>query len=127
MSNLYDYVYELKLPEKTELHWNHLYNTEGMTLDQDALWLELSNGIGIDAGAYGRRDKLLRVDVVYCHYGSWESIEHSLCRSTEEIAREVERLANKYLDSFLLERAKEIALSRAKKLWKKRNKKWPFE
>lgn len=112
------------LPDGCNIHWNHLpRSSKHSWLDQDMVWLELPNGIGVDCGAYGREDRILRVDVLFTKWG-WHRIESSLCRHTEEAAQEIVRLANKFMDAQLFELARSMSHNRMKYEWGKKEKKW---
>lgn len=93
-----------------EIKWSNIpENADGWT-DQDMVWIILPNGISIDAGEHGYhngyedheivRFLFFRVDVVpkLEDDEDWYSFESSFCRTTQELAQEVVRLANKYSD-----------------------------
>lgn len=83
------------LPETAKIIWSTIYkNPEDHIADEDMVWIDIGNNLGIDAGQYGR-ESFFRV-VVVNNVGQWNPIETVICIDTEEVAREIIRLANKY-------------------------------
>jgi hypothetical protein len=87
------------LPEDCFVYWSELYeNTEDHICDEDITYIKLSNGIIIDAGQYGDLS-FFKVEVVSDVEG-WDVFESVVCRTTQEVAIEIVRLANKYMDEW---------------------------
>lgn len=97
-------------PTATIYSVNICENSEDHIHDQDMAWIQLANGIHIDAGQYGT-PPFFRVVVVPpdCE---WEPVEESLCRTTQEVAAEFVRLANKYDDEWYATLAKRLGTPR---------------
>ncbi len=107
------------LPEQTNVHWNHLEkDIHSIHNDEDTVWLELPNGLGIDAGCYGWNRqppyKNFRIEVVFTLW-HWHCVEYSICISPEEAASEIVRLSNKWNKPEMLEIARRIAHRKAKR------------
>lgn len=85
------------LPEGTNVMWNNLcINSDDHIHDQDITWIKLSTGVCIDAGQYGT-PSFFKV-VVVAGGDNWDEVEEIICRTTQEVAAEVVRLAHKYTD-----------------------------
>jgi hypothetical protein len=96
--------FELELIELTGLpvdcrtHWSTIYaDSENHIHDEDMIHVVLSNGVVIDAGQYGE-EPFFKVVVVPANSKEWFEAERVICRTTQEVANEVVRLANKYTD-----------------------------
>lgn len=88
------------LPSTCSVVWSHLYeNSDHHINDEDIVWINLNNGIMIDAGQYGKDPSFFKVEVVP-ENDEWESLETSICKTTSEVASEITRLANKFSDKW---------------------------
>lgn len=104
------------LPQGADVRWNNL--EEDMPwMEEDMFWMQLPNGIGIDAGAYGYHRDFLQVTVVYEDFNYGE-LERSICKDIPQMISEVVRLSNKWIDEKLLVQAKKIYNWNRKEGWK---------
>ncbi len=88
------------LPKDCVVYWSHLYvDTSQHICDEDITYIKLSNGITIDAGQYGD-PSFFKVVVVPVNDNGWIEIESVICRTTQEVAFAIVKLANKYMDEW---------------------------
>lgn len=88
---------KVNLPKTATVKWCHLYeDDEDHICDEDIAYIELNSGIFIDAGQYGRLS-FFRVEAVTGEDG-WEVIEQVECKTTKEVAEQIELFSFKYSD-----------------------------
>lgn len=94
----------LGLPNDCKVMWHSLeIDSEDHIHDEDITYIILKNGVQIDAGQYGMPDQsCFEVNVVSQTKDpqGWKVVENSICRTTQEVANEIVRLANKYNDEW---------------------------
>ncbi len=110
------------LPNNCVVNWNHIPQAgKGGMRSEDMVWVGLPDKIiSIDGGAYGWPREVLRVDVVVSRW-AYFVYEYSYCRDEAEMASEVVRLANKYMDPVLAKDALIAAHNHARRIQRKQD------